>query len=48
MFQINSAFYMWPELKAGSFLNLIDTNETKEAAKVLHMLLNVTLRRNFI
>lgn len=47
VFQINSSFYMWPDLTAGCFLNLLDINEIKEAAKMLHMFLYIMLRFNF-
>lgn len=38
---------MWPDLLAGSFLNLIGINEIKEATKMLHMFLYIMLRLNF-
>lgn len=38
---------MWPDLLAGSFLDVIDINEIKEATKMLHMVLYIMLRLNF-
>lgn len=47
VFQISSFFYMWPDLTTESFLNLLDNNEIKEAAEMLHTFLYIMLRFNF-